>query len=125
MQFDFIPEGLRKPEAPVDHVAAARKAEALVLEIRSAVERGLIDRGRTNRALAAINADLMEVGMTLNRCANNPRLLVLERRRHGLGVKSIHGSLNEVSEFSRLQNSYLVLYESMCEIQILTEGLMQ
>jgi hypothetical protein len=119
---DNLPPGLVAPKVPFNHVEAARMAEALVQQTRAAAERGALNIARVNRALAEINLALMETGMILNRCANNPRLFVLEQRRYGVGVKSIHGTLNEVSEFSRLQDSYRVLYESMCEIQLVAEA---
>jgi hypothetical protein len=124
MEFEGIelPPGLQAPKPPFNHVEAAKRAEQLVQEIRSAAERGLLNHDRAVRALATINIDLMEAGAILLKVANNPRLLVLEQRRHGVGVVGPHGTLNEVSEFSRLQDSYLTLNESMAEISIIAEA---
>lgn len=125
---DNLPPGLvapPKPPTPTDYVAAAKRAEQLVAGIRSASERGLLNRDRAGRAIGELNKLMMDVGMEWNAVCGNERLFRVRehnRRRQAVGP---FGTLDDVTKFSQLRNSYQTIHEAFAEIEILCEGLWQ
>jgi hypothetical protein len=122
---DHLPPGLVAPPAPVDYVAAANRAEALVQEIRSAKERGLLNRARVGRALAEINADLMTVGQQWNAVQGNERLFRIQQFERRKNVVGPFGTRREVESFSALDHSYKTICDCFAEIELLCEGITQ
>jgi hypothetical protein len=120
-----IPLSLRpiKPTPPVDYIAAARRAEQIVAEIRSASERGALNRARAGRAIGELNKMMMEVGMEWNKVCGNERLFRVQQQRRRRQAVGPFGSLADVTAFSQLRNSYQTIHEAFAEIEILTEGL--
>jgi hypothetical protein len=122
---DHLPPGLVAPPTPVDFVAAGRRAEALVQEVRVAAERGLLNAPRVNRVLAELNLLMIEVGTEWNKVQGNPRLFRVQeyrKRQHFVGP---FGSTDDLKRFNELSQSYSAICDAFAEIQILTEGLTQ
>jgi hypothetical protein len=127
LEFENLPPGLVAPPKPVDFVAAGRRAEALVREVRSAAERGLLNAPRVGRVVAELNLLMMSVGTEWNKVQGNPRLFrvrEIRKRKHFVGP---FGSIDDLKRFNELSQAYSAICDAFAEIEIVaeTEGLRQ
>lgn len=122
---DNLPPGLIAPPTPVGIVAAGNRANQLVAEVRSAAERGLLNRARVGRVLAELNLLMMEVGTQWNKVQGNSRLFRVNEYRKRQQFVGPFGSTDELKKFNELSQSYSAICDAFAEIEIITEGLRQ